>query len=132
MTVKLLAEQHLEFLSLKGGCTGSSEYTLVKMPHCWKSHVVTHFCIYSMSCRTHHFRQTYKYLGNGKHILLHCHNKQINPVSNCDLTGWKQHFKFLCFLFYLRIKMLKYIIQHELHLLVIILHRQWECSKYHC
>ena len=39
MTVKLLTEQHLEFLSLKGGCTGSSEYTLVKMPHCWESHV---------------------------------------------------------------------------------------------
>ena len=39
MTVKLLFEHHLEFLSLKGGCTGSSESTLVKMPHCWKSHV---------------------------------------------------------------------------------------------
>ena len=39
MTVKLLTEQHLEFLSLKGGCTGSFESTLVKMPHCWKSHV---------------------------------------------------------------------------------------------
>ena len=26
------------FLSLKGGCTGSSESALVKMPHCWKSH----------------------------------------------------------------------------------------------
>ena len=23
----------------KGGCTGSSESTLVKMSHCWKSHV---------------------------------------------------------------------------------------------
>ena len=31
---------HLEFLSLKRGCTGSSESTLVKIPHCWKSHVV--------------------------------------------------------------------------------------------
>ena len=40
MRVKLLTEQHLEFLSLKGGCTGSSESTLVKMPHCWKSRVV--------------------------------------------------------------------------------------------
>ena len=41
MSVKLLAEHHLEFLSLKGGCTGLSESTLslVKMPHCWKSHV---------------------------------------------------------------------------------------------
>ena len=32
MTVKLLTERHLEFLSLKGGCTGSSEATLVEMP----------------------------------------------------------------------------------------------------
>ena len=38
MIVKLLTEHHLEFLSLKGGCKGSSESTLVKMPHCWKSH----------------------------------------------------------------------------------------------
>ena len=39
MGVKLLTEHHLELLSLKGGFTGSSESTLVKMPHCWKSHV---------------------------------------------------------------------------------------------
>ena len=32
MSVKLLTEHYLEFLSLKGGCTGSSEATLVKMP----------------------------------------------------------------------------------------------------
>ena len=32
MTVKLLTEHHLEFLSLKGDCSGSSESTLVKMP----------------------------------------------------------------------------------------------------
>ena len=24
------------------GCTGSSESTLVKMPHCWKPHVAAH------------------------------------------------------------------------------------------
>ena len=41
MTVKLLTEHHLEFLSLAGGCIGWSESTLVKMPHCWKSHVTT-------------------------------------------------------------------------------------------
>ena len=35
----LLTEYHLEFLSLTGGYTGSSESTFVKMPHCWKSHV---------------------------------------------------------------------------------------------
>ena len=39
MNVQLPAEQHLEFLSLKGGCTYLPESTLVKMPHCWKSHV---------------------------------------------------------------------------------------------
>ena len=39
MHVKLLTEHHLEFLSLKGGCTGLSESTLVKMPQCWKSRV---------------------------------------------------------------------------------------------
>ena len=40
LSVKLLTVHHLEFLSLKGGCTGSSESTPVKMPHCWKSHVM--------------------------------------------------------------------------------------------
>ena len=39
MNVKLVTEHHLEFLSLKVGCTGSYESTLVKMPHCWKSGV---------------------------------------------------------------------------------------------
>ena len=38
MIVKLLTEHHSEFLSLKGGCRGSSESTLVKMSNCWKSH----------------------------------------------------------------------------------------------
>ena len=39
MNVKLLTEHHLVFLSLKGSCTGSSESTFVKTPHCWKSYV---------------------------------------------------------------------------------------------
>ena len=43
MTVKLLTAHHLEFQSLKGGCTGSSETTLVKMPDCWKPHAAAHF-----------------------------------------------------------------------------------------
>ena len=37
MIAKLLTEHHLEFLSLKVGCRGSSESAHVKMPHCWKS-----------------------------------------------------------------------------------------------
>ena len=40
MTVELLTEHNLDFLSLKGDCTGSSESTLVKVSHCWKSHAV--------------------------------------------------------------------------------------------
>ena len=42
MNVQLLAEQHLEFLSLKEGCTEWSESTIVKTPYCWKSHVTAH------------------------------------------------------------------------------------------
>ena len=40
MTVKLLTGHHLEFLSLKGGGTGSSESTLVKISYCCKSHAM--------------------------------------------------------------------------------------------
>ena len=56
MIVKLLTEHYLEFLSLKGGCPGSSESTLVKMPNCWKSHAlaqkVGEVCAYN---KTLHF-----------------------------------------------------------------------------
>ena len=45
MSVKVLTEHHLEFLSLKGGYTGSSESIHVKMPHCWKSHVTAHILL---------------------------------------------------------------------------------------
>ena len=45
MSVKLLTEHNFEFLSFKGGCTGSPESTLIKMPHCWKSHVAAHIII---------------------------------------------------------------------------------------
>ena len=45
MTVKLLTEQYLEFLSLKGGCTGWPESILVEMPYGWKSHVTAHMIL---------------------------------------------------------------------------------------
>ena len=50
MSNKLLTEHHLEFLSLTGGYTGSSESTLVIMPHCWKSHVATHMLFLVTVC----------------------------------------------------------------------------------
>ena len=48
MNVKLLTEHHLEFLSLKGGYTGSSVSTLVKMSHCCKSHVAAKLYFYRL------------------------------------------------------------------------------------
>ena len=53
MIVKLLTEHHLESLSLKRDCTGSPESTLVKMSHCWKSHVTAQ--IYYANVSINHF-----------------------------------------------------------------------------
>ena len=56
MIVKLLTEHHLEFLSFKGGCRGSSESTLVKMSNYWKSHAAAQLifiCLFPLfSCLT--------------------------------------------------------------------------------
>ena len=49
MIVKLLTEHHFEFLSLKGGCSGSSESTLVKMSHCSKSHATARFIFFQVT-----------------------------------------------------------------------------------
>ena len=54
MSVTLLPEHHLEFLSLKGGYTGLSESTLVKMQLCWKSHATANLLI--LSARSQHAR----------------------------------------------------------------------------
>ena len=51
MSVKLLTNHHFEFLSLKGGCTGSSECTLVKMPHCWKSHAAAQLFLFLLTIK---------------------------------------------------------------------------------
>ena len=53
MIVKLLTEQHLGILSLTGGCTGSSESTHVKIPHCWKSHVAAHISCKDVDLRVY-------------------------------------------------------------------------------
>ena len=42
MSIKLMIEHNLEFLSLTEDCPGSSESTHVKKPHCWKSHATAH------------------------------------------------------------------------------------------
>ena len=53
ISVKPLTEHHLEFLRLKGGCTGSPESTLVKLPHCWKSHVAAQSKLKRLHKSTH-------------------------------------------------------------------------------
>ena len=45
MNIKLLTEHHLEFLSLKKGCSGSSDSIHVKMPLCMKLHGAAQFCV---------------------------------------------------------------------------------------
>ena len=53
MSVKLLTEQCLELLSLfKWGCTGWSEATLVKIPHCWKSCVTAHILTHTSNAKS--------------------------------------------------------------------------------
>ena len=63
MTVKLMTEQHLEFLSFIGGCRGSSESTLVKMPHCWKSHALAQLLLLFSKIYLHLQSQ---YVSNGE------------------------------------------------------------------
>ena len=63
LSVKLLTKHNLKFLSLKGGCTSSSVCTLVKMPHCWKSHMSR-----LMYCS--HFRRTGRNVRAGKNIRI--------------------------------------------------------------
>ena len=72
MTVMLLIEHYLEFLSLKGGSTSSSESTLVKIPHCWKSHVVA-----QMSNGGFCDREATKLYNNVTYLLLYMYVRQI-------------------------------------------------------
>ena len=58
MIVKPLTEHHLEFLSLKRGCRGSSVSTLFKMPHCCKAHATAHIIDYSHIIRYYSFLTT--------------------------------------------------------------------------
>ena len=50
MIVKLPTEHYLEFLNLNGSCRVSSEPTLGKMPHCWKSHATAHIIDTVLHC----------------------------------------------------------------------------------
>ena len=71
MIVKHLTEHHLEFLSLKGGCRGSSESTLVKMSNCLKSYAAVHFI---------YFRA--RLMGFCFHLPER--NRKVNPISDMN------------------------------------------------
>ena len=58
MIFKLLTEGDLEFLSLKGGCRGSSESTHVKMPHCWKSQALAQILFFTENPEDRNYRRT--------------------------------------------------------------------------
>ena len=78
MIVKLLREHHLEFLSLKGGCRGSSESTHVKMPHCLKSHALAHyFSVAEKACQ---------FICRIGHYLI-----PFNFLFFCFIVDFKEH-----------------------------------------
>ena len=76
MTVKLLTEHYLEFLSLKGDCTGSSESTLVKM-------LVTFDCtvLYLASY------DIIMIIGRNKMVALLCRNIITSPLSEIHTSA---------------------------------------------
>ena len=72
MFVELLTEHHLELLSLKGGCKGLSESTLVKMSNCWKSHVAAQ--IHSVNKKK---RDNQEELVSSGVLELHCFQNRM-------------------------------------------------------
>ena len=79
MIVKLLTEHHLEFLSLKGGCKGSSECTHVKIPHCWKSHALAHMTLLVQDSEMNWWLILY---GNDLRETSSYNNMDTKPVSH--------------------------------------------------
>ena len=82
MTVKLLTEHHLEFLSLKGGRTGSSESTLVKMQHYWKLYVTAHMS----KCHIVGNHMSRIICQNATLLEITCHGSYVK-LPHC----WKSH-----------------------------------------
>ena len=72
MTLKLLTEHHLEFLSFKGGCTGSSESTLAKN------------ILLEIACHGSVYIQLYRQCANDKASLRIC----TGPQEHLLFTHW--------------------------------------------
>ena len=90
MSVKLLTKQHLEFLSLKGGCTGLSECTVVKMSHCWKiSYVSTRENLSSEACEQQRCRPACACVQSDQHLCFSLFGKY--HIQTCN----KRNFYYL-------------------------------------
>ena len=89
MIVKLLTEHHLEFLSLKGGCRGSSESTLVKMSNCWKYHAAAQmiFWCYSRDTMIYAMSGETKGLPKLLHILSEVVNRPVFSPEEVSVTA---------------------------------------------
>ena len=91
MSVKLLTQHNLESPNLKEGCTGSSESTLVKMPHCWKSHVMALF-IFARPVRVRmqiiHQGVLFSHQCILQRAVWTAIEKQINPLVRSNWTPW--------------------------------------------
>ena len=82
MIVKLLPKHHLESLSLKGGCTGLSESTCVKMPQCLKLHVALIIEIHKLVLLQFHLLSSV-FIDNA---LRRIRQRIVNDVKRCDYT----------------------------------------------
>ena len=81
MSIKLLTEHHLKFLSLIGGCTGSCESTLAKMPHCLELHATAHIVKLGLL--------KYESVGLEKKALWQGFEfKPLLKTFSCPLTGF--------------------------------------------
>ena len=75
MSTKLLTEHYLEFLRLKGDCTGSSESTIFKMPHCCGPNVLPRYCTFAIIS----IGRTEKTPLSHPWIINHCQDKYTLP-----------------------------------------------------
>ena len=76
MSVKLLTEHLMEYLSFIGGYTGSSESTLVKMS-CWKSHVMAQNSLFDSA---HSYDCIYHM------VLMVCKQFSVNLYDNFNMN----------------------------------------------
>ena len=92
MNIKLLTEHHLEFLSLTGGCSGLSESTLVKMPHCWKP-LVSRLIFRGSNSLTYLFQNLNEFILRSEEVF------SLFPTIHCNCSLVSQLLMHLCSLY---------------------------------